>query len=524
VELCLALTLMLATLSAIEGRAAAQTIVTTQVLDTVYLANGTAATGTVLISWPSFTTAGGSSVPAGSTSVTIGTGGAFSVQLVPNAGSTPMGSYYTVVYHLGDGSVTREYWVVPAQVGSVTVGAIRSSVLPTSVAMQTVSKSYVDTAIAAAITGHPADTIAEPYVLRAGDTMTGPLVLPADPTAPLQAAEKQYVDAQVAAVASGLNQKVSTLPSATQTVVQPTGTNLAVNILNGVEQASQYVSGAGNNGIANATASPDCANGCTVVAEPNYASTETASPATWNSKTDVIDQRAGATFESSFNPAPVQSPGVNSANSIHVVSTQNIANILATTGIDNMASVGLSITGDALAGGSNVNPTHIQGTIPYFKTTYSAMGATGTNNTIGQHILIAESQDCYGVGDCLMGGLFMRASGGARDETDEGSHPFDLNFVEDPGLHEQRARRMHQRGDSVVSHEWRKRDRDHSPGKRHSELYRHRTVECRSRQRAHDTELQHRRDGLFHLRQQLRHHGRVHHAVAGFPRGWSRST
>ncbi len=353
------------------------------------------------------------------------------VQLVPNAGSTPMGSYYTVVYHLGDGSVTREYWVVPAQLGSTTVSAIRSTVVPTSVAMQTVSKSYVDTAIAAAITGHPADTIGEPYVLRAGDTMTGPLVLPADPTAPLQASDKQYVDTQVAAVASGLNQKVSTLPSATQTVIQPTGTNLAVNILNGEEHASQYVTGAGNNGIANATASADCANGCTVVADPNYASTELPLPATWNNKTDLIDERGGATFQNSVNPSPVQSPGFNAAQSIGVVSTQNVANVLATTGISNMLSSGLTITSNAFAGGSNVYPAHIQGTVPYFKTTYSALYATGVNNTIGQHVLAPEQQDCYAVGDCLMGGLFMRASGGFRDEADEGSHPFDLNFVED---------------------------------------------------------------------------------------------
>jgi hypothetical protein len=426
---------MLGAVSAMAGRASAQ-IITTHVQDTVHQADGTAATGTVLISWPSFTTAGGSAVPAGSTSVTIGSGGALNVQLVPNAGSTPIGSYYTVVYHLGDGSVTHEYWVVPAQTGATTLSAIRSSVLPTSVAMQTVSKSYVDTAIATAMTAHPADTVAEPYVLRAGDTMTGPLVLPADPTAPLQASDKQYVDAQVAAVAAGLNQKVSTLPSASQTVTQPTGTNLAVNILNGVEYASQYVSGAGNNGIANATASSDCTTGCTVVAEPNYASTEVAAPATWNDKTRVTDERDGATFESFLNPAPRSSPGLQSAKSVHVVSTDNIANILAATGVNSLVSTGLAITNDALAGGSNVNPAHIQTTVPYGKSTYGALTEVGTNYTLGQHILSGQSQDCYGVGDCLMGGIFMRASGGFRDETDEGSHPFDLNFTEDPRVFE----------------------------------------------------------------------------------------
>jgi hypothetical protein len=32
------------------------------------------------------------------------------------------------------------------------------------------------------------------YVLKTGDTMSGPLTLPANPTAPLQAATKAYVD------------------------------------------------------------------------------------------------------------------------------------------------------------------------------------------------------------------------------------------------------------------------------------------------------------------------------------------
>ena len=93
--------------------AMAQTIATTTVTDTVYRADGTGAAGTVLVSWQAFSTISGASVPAGSTSVTLGAGGALSVALVANAGSEPIGTYYTVVYHLDDGSVTREYWVVP---------------------------------------------------------------------------------------------------------------------------------------------------------------------------------------------------------------------------------------------------------------------------------------------------------------------------------------------------------------------------------------------------------------------------
>ncbi len=253
--------------------AAQGTIATTLVSDTVYHADGTPATGTVIVSWSAFTTASGQSVPAGNTSATIGAGGALSIALAPNAGATPMGSYYTAVYHLDDGSVSREYWVVPVSSGATPISAIKSQVLPTSVAMQTVSKAYVDTAIAAAVTGHPLDS-STPYVLKAGDTMTGPLVLPADPTSPLQAADKHYVDINVSASAGGLAQKVSLLPSGTQVVSQPTGTQLQVNLLNGEEYASQYTTGIGGNGIANALASPDCANGCEVEVDPSYASTE----------------------------------------------------------------------------------------------------------------------------------------------------------------------------------------------------------------------------------------------------------
>jgi hypothetical protein len=141
---------------AVLVQAAGAQVATTTVRDTVYRADGTAAGGMVLVSWSGFTTAAGSAVPAGTTSVTIGAGGLLTVALAPNAGGTPMGSYYTAVFHLDDGSTSREYWVVPvtgAGGGPVTLSAVINSVLPVSVAMQTVSKNYVDTAIAAAVAG-----------------------------------------------------------------------------------------------------------------------------------------------------------------------------------------------------------------------------------------------------------------------------------------------------------------------------------------------------------------------------------
>src|SRR5258708_35370300 len=123
----------------------------TGVTDRGYRADGTAAAGSVIVSWQAFTTASGQAVPSGSTSATI-TAGALSLQLVPNAGSTPMGTYYTAVYRLDGGGVGREVWGVPVSQFPVVVSAIRSRVLPTSVAMVTLSRSSRHTAVSDAET------------------------------------------------------------------------------------------------------------------------------------------------------------------------------------------------------------------------------------------------------------------------------------------------------------------------------------------------------------------------------------
>jgi len=73
---------------------------TTIVQDVVYRADGTPAAGTLVISWPAFTAADNSAVAAGSMSVAIGAQGAINVSLVPNAGGTPDGTYYKVIYKL----------------------------------------------------------------------------------------------------------------------------------------------------------------------------------------------------------------------------------------------------------------------------------------------------------------------------------------------------------------------------------------------------------------------------------------
>ena len=212
----------------------AQTPPTTMIVDTVYRADGTPAGGTLLISWPEFTTATGAAVAAGNTGVTLGTGGALSVGLVANANATPANTVYSVVYQLDDGTVKTEYWAVPTT-SPTTISAVRTTLGATSSASQMATQQYVNTALAGkandaavvhlagteTIVGakqfavapalptpvNPSDAANKlyvdnsvqnvgsgSYVSTSGGTMTGPLTLSGNPVAPGQAATKSYVD------------------------------------------------------------------------------------------------------------------------------------------------------------------------------------------------------------------------------------------------------------------------------------------------------------------------------------------
>jgi hypothetical protein len=168
------------------------------------------AQGTLLVSWPSFTASDGSAVAAGNMMATIAPDGSVNLTLAANAGANPQGTYYTVVYHMTDGTVQKEYWVVP-QAATATIAQMRARVVPAAVAQQSVTQQYVDTSIGA---------LQGSFLQLKGGTMNGALHLSSDPTDAMQAATKEYVDAQ----AGGAK-----LP-ATQNVIAGSGNGGAVSM------------------------------------------------------------------------------------------------------------------------------------------------------------------------------------------------------------------------------------------------------------------------------------------------------
>jgi FKBP-type peptidyl-prolyl cis-trans isomerase len=181
--LALALALLFAPAAALP-----QSVQTTTVQGTVYTAGGAPTAGTLQITWPAFTTAGGQAIAAGRTIVNIPANGQVSVALAPNIGATPAGLYYTAIYHLSDGGTSTEYWVVPNTL-QATLASVRATVMPAAQAVQAVSKAYVDQSIQQAVSSQ---------ITPSGGTLTGPLYLAGDPNSPAQAANKHYVDSSVA--------------------------------------------------------------------------------------------------------------------------------------------------------------------------------------------------------------------------------------------------------------------------------------------------------------------------------------
>jgi hypothetical protein len=224
--------------------------------DTVFRADGSPAAGSLLISWPAFTTADGATMAAGNDSIALGANGSFTAQLAPNSGARPAGTLYTVVYQLTDGTVKTENWLV-GTTSPATISAVRTAAGTAVSASEAATQQYVNAQLATVvhlsgnetITGAKQFTVSPNFptpsqagdaankeyvdaavtnsgsgnfVAKAGDTMTGPLTLPADPAAPQQAADKHYVDLSAASKAD---------------------------LISGVVPAAELGSGTANNGV-----------------------------------------------------------------------------------------------------------------------------------------------------------------------------------------------------------------------------------------------------------------------------------
>ncbi len=183
--------------------------VKTLVQDTLYRADGSVAQGTIAIRWNGFSTSAGEAVMAGELTIATDVNGGIAIPLIPNAGSSPAGSYYKVVVKLDDGTTSEEVWVVPAAT-TTTVAAIRAKVVPQAVAAQFASIAYVNSLLNN-LAANP------PVHLSGAESISGTKTFLASPEVPVPsdvggAANKGYVD-----------QKVSAQPSVNLTSPGPIG-------------------------------------------------------------------------------------------------------------------------------------------------------------------------------------------------------------------------------------------------------------------------------------------------------------
>ncbi len=406
-----ALGLMAIAVAVLPPRVAAQ-MNTTTVQGTVYRADGKPASGTLLLNWSAFTTPQNQAVAAGNLSAPIGADGFVSLNLTPNASALPAGSYYTAVYHLNDGTVNQEYWVVPAT-ATATIAAVRAQLEPSTVAaVQGVSQAYVQSALA---------SLSGSWLPLAGGAMSGPLTLNADPAAQNQAATKHYADQLAAAQ----------LPLSGGTLTGPlTAPNIYAKQLEGHLYADQWQSSSGsNNGIAMTLA--QCASlpyACQIIAPETYALTEapasTFTSAATPKGTCFTDYRTGGPQVSCI-PAPSTTWEWNdNRHSLGPSFTTDITWPL--TGNSNHPAPGLSVGTNAFYGPFNfsLDQSAIIGEI-----LNSANYASGSMNDLNMNLYALGNGDHIGILN------WIQSYGGISAGDNEGNENKDV-ITEGPDVFE----------------------------------------------------------------------------------------
>jgi hypothetical protein len=97
----------------------------TTVQDSITYADGTLASGQIVLTWPPFVWSG-VTVTGGQKAFTIAPDGTISIPCYPTVGAQPPTVYYTANYQLDRGAAYSEYWAVPPSPPVVTIGAIRT--------------------------------------------------------------------------------------------------------------------------------------------------------------------------------------------------------------------------------------------------------------------------------------------------------------------------------------------------------------------------------------------------------------
>ena len=164
---------------------------TTLLQDVVYRADGSRATGWLVISWPAFVTADGAAVAAGTKSVQLASDGSFSVALAPNAGGRPAGTYYSATLKLDGGGTSKEAWLVPSATPA-TLASVRASVVPATMATQALTTDWANSNLV---------SLAGTQAIAGAKSFAVPPSAP-DPVNATDLANKEYVDANSAVAQS----------------------------------------------------------------------------------------------------------------------------------------------------------------------------------------------------------------------------------------------------------------------------------------------------------------------------------
>ena len=125
--------------------------------------------------------------------------------------------------------------------------------------------------------------------------------------------------------------------------------------------------------------------------------------------------------------------------------TATEAELFRANGDPNQELVTLVLESTATTGGTN-EPVRSFG-----KTTYLGSKSTGVYNAMGQHVLVEATQNCFAVGDCLIGSRFLNHANGVRDSSDEGAHLFDTQVTETPYVPTGRCAKGCTHGSELVS-------------------------------------------------------------------------